>query len=417
MTHERMLIAGGGLAGATAAKTLRSEGFAGPVTLLASEERIPYLRPPLSKEFLLGKADEDSVPVVPAGWYEENDVELLLGNPAMGIDAGNRTVTLQDGRTLDYAKLLIATGAQPRRIPLPGIDLEGVMTFRTFEDSLRLQSLLRDGGKHVVMVGSGWIGMELAAAGRSYGNDVVLLGLEEIPLSAAIGPELGNYFRALHEENGVSFRLPASASAIEGNDGHVSGVRTNAGEVLPADIVIIAVGVVPDTSLAETAGLSLDNGVLVDSALRSSTPDILAAGDVANALHPFTGEHHRSEHWANALNGGKVAAKTMLDQNAALDVVPYFYTDQFTLSMEYSGFPSLTSGVEPVIRGSLDDGSFIAFWMRDGQKEQGEVVAGMSVNMRRVQKPIKALISGRVPVDITRLTDADVPLEELLPHA
>ncbi|BCW07260.1 FAD-dependent oxidoreductase [Arthrobacter sp. NtRootA1] len=417
MTHERMLIAGGGLAGATAAKTLRSEGFAGPVTLLASEERIPYLRPPLSKEFLLGKADEDSVPVVPAGWYEENDVELLLGNPAMGIDAGNRTVTLQDGRTLDYAKLLIATGAQPRRIPLPGIDLEGVMTFRTFEDSLRLQSLLRDGGKHVVMVGSGWIGMELAAAGRSYGNDVVLLGLEEIPLSAAIGPELGNYFRAFHEENGVSFRLPASASAIEGNDGHVSGVRTNAGEVLPADIVIIAVGVVPDTSLAETAGLSLDNGVLVDSALRSSAPDILAAGDVANALHPFTGEHHRSEHWANALNGGKVAAKTMLDQNAALDVVPYFYTDQFTLSMEYSGFPSLTSGVEPVIRGSLDDGSFIAFWMRDGQKEQGEVVAGMSVNMRRVQKPIKALISGRVPVDITRLTDADVPLEELLPHA
>ncbi|WP_416416893.1 NAD(P)/FAD-dependent oxidoreductase [Paenarthrobacter aromaticivorans] len=416
MTHERMLIAGGGLAGATAAKTLRSEGFAGPVTLLASEERIPYLRPPLSKEFLLGKADEDSVPVVPAGWYEENDVELLLGNPAMGIDAGNRTVTLQDGRTLDYAKLLIATGAQPRHIPLPGIDLEGVMTFRTFEDSLRLQSLLRDGGKHVVMVGSGWIGMELAAAARSYGNDVVLLGLEEIPLSAAIGPELGNYFRALHEENGVSFRLPASASAIEGNDGHVSGVRTNAGEVLPADIVIIAVGVVPDTSLAETAGLSLDNGVLVDSALRSSAPDILAAGDVANALHPFTGEHHRSEHWANALNGGKVAAKTMLDQNAALDVVPYFYTDQFTLSMEYSGFPSLTSGVEPVIRGSLDDGSFIAFWMRDGQKEQGEVVAGMSVNMRRVQKPIKALISGRVPVDITRLTDADVPLEELLPH-
>lgn len=415
MTHERMVIAGGGLAGATTAKTLRSEGFTGPITLLASEERIPYLRPPLSKEFLLGKADEDSVPVMPAGWYEENDVELLLGNPAVGIDAGNRTVTLQDDRTLDYAKLLIATGAQPRQIPLPGAELEGVMTFRTFEDSLRLQSLLRDGGKRVVMVGSGWIGMELAAAARSYGNDVVLLGLEEIPLSAAIGPELGNYFRALHEENGVSFRLPASAAAIEGKEGQASAVRTNTGEVLPADIVIIAVGVVPDTSLAETAGLRLDNGVVVDSALRSSASDILAAGDVANALHPFTGEHHRSEHWANALNGGKVAAKTMLDQNAALDVVPYFYTDQFTLSMEYSGFPTLTSGVEPVIRGSLDDGSFIAFWLRDGQKEQGEVVAGMSVNMRRVQKPIKSLISGRVPVDVTRLTNPDVPLEELLP--
>lgn len=415
MTHERMVIAGGGLAGATAAKTLRSEGFPGPVTLLASEERIPYLRPPLSKEFLLGKDDEDSVPVVPAGWYEENDVELLLGNPASGIDAGSRTVTLKDGRSLDYAKLLIATGAQPRQIPLPGTDLEGVMTFRTFGDSLRLQSLLRDGGRRVVMVGSGWIGMELAAAARTYGNDVVLLGLEEIPLSAAIGPELGNYFRALHEQNGVSFRLPASAAGIEGKDGRATAVRTDTGEVLPADIVIIAVGVVPDTSLAETAGLTLDNGILVDSALRTSAPDILAAGDVANALHPFTGEHHRSEHWANALNGGKVAAKTMLDQNAALDVVPYFYTDQFTLSMEYSGFPSLATGVEPVIRGSLDDGSFIAFWMRDGRKEQGEVVAGMNVNMRRVQKPIKALISGRVQVNVAHLTSPDVPLEDLLP--
>jgi NADPH-dependent 2,4-dienoyl-CoA reductase/sulfur reductase-like enzyme len=410
-----MVIAGGGLAGATAAKTLRSEGFGGPVTLLASEERIPYLRPPLSKEFLLGKDDEDSVPVVPAGWYEENDVELLLGNPAAGIDAGSRTVTLKDGRSLDYAKLLIATGAQPRQIPLPGMDLEGVMTFRTFGDSVRLQSLLRDGGRRVVMVGSGWIGMELAAAARTYGNDVVLLGLEEIPLSAAIGPELGNYFRELHEENGVSFRLPASAAGIEGKDGRATAVRTNTGEVLPADIVIIAVGVVPDTSLAQTAGLTLENGILVDSALRTSSPDILAAGDVANALHPFTGEHHRSEHWANALNGGKVAAKTMLDQNAALDVVPYFYTDQFTLSMEYSGFPSLTSGVEPVIRGSLDDGSFIAFWIRDGEKEQGEVVAGMSVNMRRVQKPIKALISGRVKVNVESLTSPDVPLEDLLP--
>ncbi|BCW46195.1 FAD-dependent oxidoreductase [Arthrobacter sp. StoSoilB5] len=415
MAHERMVIAGGGLAGATTAKTLRADGFGGPITVLAAEERIPYLRPPLSKEFLLGKAEEDTVPVVPAGWYEENDVELLLGSPAAGIDARSRAVTLKDGRSLDYAKLLIATGAQPRQIPLPGTHLEGVMTFRTFGDSLRLRSLLRDGGRRVVMVGSGWIGMELAAAARSYGNDVVLLGLEEIPLSSAIGPELGNYFRALHEGNGVSFRLPASAAGIEGKDGRATAVRTNTGEVLPADIVIIAVGVVPDTSLAETAGLTLDNGILVDSALRTSAPDILAAGDVANALHPFTGEHHRSEHWANALNGGKVAARSMLDHDVELDVVPYFYTDQFTLSMEYSGFPSLTSGVAPVIRGSLDDANFIAFWIRNGEKEQGEVVAGMSVNMRRVQKPIKALISGRVQVNVANLTNPDVPLEDLLP--
>lgn len=260
------------------------------------------------------------------------------------------------------------------------------------------------------MIGSGWIGMELAAAARTYGNDVTLLGLEDIPLSAAIGPELGLYFQRLHEDQGVSFRLPASAVGIDGQDGKATAVRTNTGEMLPADVVIVAVGVVPDTALAEAAGLEIRNGILVDAGLRSSAPDVLAAGDVANALHPFTGEHHRSEHWANALNGGKVAPKSMMGQDARLDVVPYFYTDQFSLSMEYSGFPSLTFGIPPVIRGSLDEGSFIAFWLREGN-----VVAGMSVNQSRVQKPIKALISNRVPVDVAKLTDPGVPLDELVP--
>ncbi|WP_144659769.1 NAD(P)/FAD-dependent oxidoreductase [Paenarthrobacter nicotinovorans] len=412
MAHEAIVIVGGGLAGATAAKTLRTEGYAGALTLLGAEARTPYIRPPLSKEFLLGKADEESVEVVPGDWYRENDVELLLGATATGFDPGSHTVTLADDRTLQYGKLLLATGAQPRRIPLPGADLDGVMTFRTFQDSLKLRSLLADGGRKVVMVGSGWIGMELAAAARSYGNDVTLLGLEEIPLSAAIGPELGSYFRRVHEEQGVNFRLPASAAAIEGREGRATAVRTDSGETLPADVVIIAVGVVPDTALAEDAGLELGNGILVDAGLRTSAPDVLAAGDAANALHPFTGGHHRSEHWANALNGGKVAAKSMLGQDAVLDVVPYFYTDQFTVSMEYSGYPSLASGASPVIRGSMEEGSFIAFWL-----QQDRVVAGMSINQRRVQKPIKALISGRVAVDAGRLTDPEVPLEELLPEA
>ncbi|MDI2035060.1 NAD(P)/FAD-dependent oxidoreductase [Paenarthrobacter nitroguajacolicus] len=411
MANEHIVIAGGGLAGATAAKTLRTEGYAGAVTLLMTETRTPYIRPPLSKEFLLGKADADSVEVVPAPWYQENDVELLLGVSAGGLDPGRHTVALDDGRTLQYSKLLIATGAQPRRIPLPGADLDGVMTFRTFNDSLKLQSLLAGGGKNVVMVGSGWIGMELAAAARTYGNQVTLLGLEDIPLSAAIGPELGKFFRQVHEDQGVSFRLPASAAAIEGRDGRATAVLTDSGETLPADVVIIAVGVVPDTALAETAGLAVRNGILVDAGLNTSATDVLAAGDVANALHPFTGEHQRSEHWANALNGGKVAARSMMGQDAVLDVVPYFYTDQFTVSMEYSGYPSLASGTSPVFRGAMEDGSFIAFWLR-----QDRVVAGMNVNQRRVQKPIKSLISRRVAVDVKRLTDPGVALEELLPE-
>ncbi|WP_284979767.1 FAD-dependent oxidoreductase [Arthrobacter sp. fls2-241-R2A-200] len=411
MTQEPMVIVGGGLAGATAAKTLRADGYDGGILLLGAEERIPYLRPPLSKEFLLGKANEDAVPVVPEGWYSEHDVELLLGSRAAGIDTAAHRVTTADGRVLPYSKLLLATGSQPRHLPLPGSELDGAMTFRTFDDSLKLQSLIKGGGRNVLMIGSGWIGMELAAAARTYENNVTLLGLEDIPLSAAIGPELGKYFQQLHTAQGVSFRLPASAAAIEGTDGRVTAVRTNTGEILPADVVVIAVGVVPDTALAETGGLTLRNGILADASLRTSAPDVFAAGDVANALHPFTGEHQRSEHWANALNGGKVAARSMLGQDAVLDVVPYFYTDQFSTSMEYSGFPALSSGLVPLIRGSLEEGSFIAFWVREGQ-----VVAGMSVNQSRVQKPIKALIAGRVQVDRARLIDAGTALEDLLPR-
>ncbi|MFH5878112.1 NAD(P)/FAD-dependent oxidoreductase [Arthrobacter sp. NA-172] len=409
MDTEHIVIVGGGLAGATAAKTLRAEGFQGKVTVVCAEDEQPYLRPPLSKEFLLGKAGEDTVPVLPDGWYRENDVGLLLGEAAVAANPAAHAVLLRSGTELQFSKLLIATGAQPRRIPLPGSDLAGVMTFRTFNDSRRLKEELAAGGKKVVMVGSGWIGMELAAAASSYGNTVTLLGLEDVPLSTAIGPELGGFFRSLHEKHGVQFRLPASAAEITGV-GKAEAVVTNSGEVLPADLVVTAVGVVPDTALAEAAGLDIRNGIVVDSSLRTSSPDVFAAGDVANALHPFTGEHHRSEHWSNALNGGKVAAKAMLGQDVMLDIVPYFYTDQFDVSMEYSGYPTLAAGAVPVIRGSLEENSFIAFWLRDGA-----VVAGMNVNQQRVQKPIKALISGRVQVDVGRLTDPAVPLDQLLP--
>ncbi|MEO3942469.1 FAD-dependent oxidoreductase [Paenarthrobacter nicotinovorans] len=410
MAQERMVIAGAGLAGATAAKTLRAEGYEGPITLVGAENRNPYIRPPLSKEFLLGKAEADTAEVVPADWYARNDVELLLASPAHGVDTRNHEVVLATGRTLGYSKLLLATGALPRTIPLPGSELQGVMTFRTFEDSLKLRGLLADGGRNVVMIGSGWIGMELAAAARTYGNDVTLLGLEDIPLSAAIGPALGACFQRVHTSHGVHFRLPASAAGIEGRKGTATAVRTSTGETIPADVVIIAVGVVPDTSLAGSAGIALRNGILVDAGLRSSAQDVFAAGDAANALHPFTGEHQRSEHWANALNGGKVAAKSMLGQAAVLDVIPYFYTDQFELSMEYWGFPTLATGIEPVIRGSMADAGFMAFWLNDGL-----VVAGMSINQTKVQKPVKALISGRVRVDVAGLTDPGVPLEELIP--
>jgi 3-phenylpropionate/trans-cinnamate dioxygenase ferredoxin reductase subunit len=414
MDVGNIVIIGGGLAGATAARTLRMDGFSGPVVLLAGEPHHPYLRPPLSKEYLLGKAGDDALPVVPKGWYDENAVELRLEVPATQLDPSARTVRLADGSRLEYASLLLATGARPRSIPLPGSDLDGVTSFRTVEDSRRLRASFAVGGQNIVMIGPGWIGMELAAAASSYGNTVTLIGSAEVPLGSAIGPELGTFFRSLHEANGVRFRLPAPAAEIQGRSGRVTAVLTDAGEVLPADLVVTAVGAIPEVALAEAAGIRLRNGILTDASLRTSAPGVFAAGDVANAVHPFTGEHHRSEHWSNALNGGKVAAKAMLGQDAVLDAVPYFYTDQFDVSMEYSGFPTLVSGA-PVIRGSLEAKEFVAFW-QDG----GRVVAGMSVNWPRSAKPqkaIKALITSRSPVAPEALADADVPLDQLLPAA
>lgn len=413
-----IVIVGAGLAGATAARTLRSEGYSGPVILIGSEGHNPYIRPPLSKDYLLGKEGEDKAAVVPRDWYEENDVDLRLGASVTGIRPDAGTVLLNDGTALPYQSLLLATGAVPRTIPLPGNELSGVTTFRTLDDSRWLRKSLDQGGKNVVMIGSGWIGMELAAAAATYGNNVTLLGLEDVPLAAAIGPELGRFFRSLHEAHGVDFRLPASAHELRSSDGAVSAVVTDSGEVLPADVVVIAVGVEPAVGLAHTAGLKVDNGILTDASLRTSVPGIFAAGDVANALHPFTGEHYRSEHWSNALNGGKVAARAMLGQDATHSTIPYFYTDQFEVSMEYSGFPALATGTEPVIRGSLEDKEFIAFWQRDSR-----VVAGMSVNWPRTegpgaQKVIKALISGRHPVGPERLADASTGLDQvLLPEA
>ncbi|WLQ06674.1 NAD(P)/FAD-dependent oxidoreductase [Arthrobacter oryzae] len=406
---EDIVIAGAGLAGATAARTLRSEGFSGRITLIGSELHHPYLRPPLSKDYLLGTAGEDAVPVAPEAWYTENDVDLRLGTHVAAIDPGARTVHLSSGGSLEYGALLLATGAVPRRMQLPGSGLDGVSTFRTLDDSRRLREQISTGGKNLVMIGSGWIGMELAAAATTYGNHVTLLGLEDIPLAAAVGPELGAFFRSVHEANGVRFRLGTTASELRGDAGRVTAVVTGSGDVLPADIVVIAVGVLPETALAEAAGLALDNGILADASLRTSVRGIFAAGDVANALHPFTGQHHRSEHWSNALNGGKIAAKSILGQDAQLDTIPYFYTDQYDVSMEYSGFPSLAAGAEPVIRGSLASREFIAFWQHEGR-----VVAGMNVNVPRTQKAIKALVSSRAPVNAARLADPAVALDQLL---
>ncbi|MET0886070.1 MAG: FAD-dependent oxidoreductase [Mycetocola sp.] len=406
-THK-FVIVGAGLAGATAAKTLRENGFAGRIQLIGSERHMPYIRPPLSKDFLSGAATRDSVEVESPDWYRDNDVELTLQTDAVTLDPASHRLELTGAGWIDYDALLLATGSTPRRLGIPGADLPEVHYLRTVDQAETLRALLADGDKRLVLVGSGWIGMEVASVARSLGNDVTILERDPIPLANALGDELGQMFAELHAEHGVVLRPSVRVAEITGDNGHVRGVRLDDGEILPADLVLVGVGVLPNVQLAEAAGLAVDNGVLVDSSLRTSNPDIHAAGDIANAMHPLIGQRLRSEHWANALNSGAAAARSMLGQSVSFDDVPYFYTDQFDLGMEYSGYSPLTRGARIVYRGDRQGRMFISFWVADDR-----VVAGMNVNVWDVNEAVQGIIRRGNRVDAARLADETIPLEEL----
>ena len=407
-TPAHIVIVGGGLAAASAAKELREQGFAGSIRVIAGETHAPYIRPPLSKGYLQGKEGLDAVYVHPVEWYGEHDIELVTGVRAESVDAEKHTVTLADGTSVPYDKLLLATGSMPRRLGIEGAELAGVHYLRTLDDSQALHELLAAGGKRLVLIGSGWIGMEVGATARELGNEVTILEREAIPLAGAIGDELGTMFAEVHREHGVRIRPLVDVAKIVGENGRAMGVMLADGEVVPADAVLIGVGAVPDVALAESADLTIDNGIVVDASMRTSDPDIFAAGDVANAFHPLAKSYLRSEHWANALYGGPVAARAMLGQEAEFDRIPYFYTDQFELGMEYSGYGALTRGAELVIRGDQASREFVAFWVRDGR-----VVAGMNVNVWDVNKQVQRLIRSEVVVDVARLADPSVGLETL----
>jgi 3-phenylpropionate/trans-cinnamate dioxygenase ferredoxin reductase component len=401
------VIVGASLAGAKAAETLREEGFDGAVVLIGAEDQLPYERPPLSKGYLLGKDARDSIFVHDAGWYPEHDVDLRLATTVRSIDRPGHRVELAGGEQVPYDRLLITTGAAPRRLGIPGADLGGVLYLRTAADSERLQAALRGGGK-VVIAGAGWIGLETAAAAREYGCEVTIVEPEAVPLQRSVGPELGEVFAKLHRSHGVTFRFGEGLSELTGPGGAVTAAVTSAGEELPADIVIIAVGVTPNAEVAADAGLEVSNGILVDEALRTSDPDIFAAGDVANAFNPVLGRRIRVEHWANALNGGPAAARSMLGQDVSYDRVPYFFSDQYDLGMETAGLPEPGTYDDVVYRGDEESGEFVAFWLADRV-----VVAGMNVNVWDVNEDIQALIRSGTEVDPDRLADPDVSLADL----
>lgn len=415
--HQTFVIVGAGLAGAKAAETLRSEGFTGRVILIGDERDHPYERPPLSKGYLTGSAERDSVFVQQPGWYAEHDVELHLGQPVVQLDKDARSVTLGDGTTLMYDKLLLATGAEPRRLDIPGTDLAGVHHLRRLAHSDRLKSTLaslgRDNG-HLVIAGAGWIGLEVAAAARGYGAEVTIVEPDPTPLYRVLGPELGAVFTDLHVEHGVRFHFGAKLTEITGQDGMVLAAVTDDGQEHPAHDVLAAIGAAPRTALAEAAGLAMaareeGGGVAVDAALRTSDPHIFAAGDIANAEHPLLGHRVRVEHWANALNGGPAAARSMLGQDVSYDRVPYFFSDQYDLGMEYSGHAAPGTYDQVVCRGDVGKRQFIAFWLHEGR-----VLAGMNVNVWDVTEQIQHLIRSGRPVDPEALSDPSVPLTSFL---
>jgi 3-phenylpropionate/trans-cinnamate dioxygenase ferredoxin reductase subunit len=400
-------IVGAGLAGAKAAEALCTEGFDGRIVLFGAEPRPPYERPPLSKGYLQGSSDRATVYVHPPQWYTDHQVELRLDTPVAAIDRRAHEIVTGDDSRLRYDKLLLATGATPRRLPVPGADLDGVRYLRTLEDSDLLKSAFRPTAK-VVIIGGGWIGLETAAAARAAGAEVTVLERAELPLLRVLGPRVAKVFVDLHRDHGVDLRCQTTVKAIRpaaGDPSSAGAVLLTDGTELEADVIVVGIGVTPNVELARSCGLNVDNGVLVNRHLVTADGDILAAGDVANAYHPLLHRQLRVEHWANALHQPVIAAKTMLGETASYDRLPYFFTDQYDLGMEYTGYTDPDGHDQVVIRGDTTIRQFIAFWLNDGR-----LTAAMNVNVWEVTEPIRELIRSGAHVDANRLTDIDVPL-------
>lgn len=389
---DTFVIVGGGLAGAKAAETLRTEGFAGRVVLVGAEPDRPYERPPLSKGYLLGDDERDSVFVHPEGWYAENSVELRAKTRATRIDRAAHEVELEGGERVGYTKLLLATGSSPRRLRVDGNNLDGVHYLRRLSHSEGIRDAFAGGGR-VVVVGAGWIGLETAAAARKQGCEVTVVEPSPTPLHLPLGPEMGEFFAGVHRDHGVDLRLGVGVTGFRGT-GRVEAVVTDGGE-FAADAVVVGIGARPNTELAEEAGLEVDDGVLVDGSLRTADPDIFAAGDIASSPSAVYGRRIRVEHWATALNGGPVAAKAMLGQDVSYDDLPYFFSDQYDVGMEFTGWFAPGGYDEVVTRGDLAGQAFRAYWLAGGR-----VVAGMHVNLwDDGVGPFQELIQGGRPVN------------------
>lgn len=399
------VIIGGGLAGGSAAATLRADGFDGRVVLVGSEPEEPYIRPPLSKEYLRGEADESSLRVNEPALYREQEIELRLGVSVAAIEPGAKEIVLEDGERIAYDAALLATGAEPRRLTLPGAELDRVHYLRTRSDSDALRAGLQ-GAARVVVIGAGWIGCEVAASARQLGVEVSLVGRSGLLLEHVLGDRLGAFYRDVHLEHGVDLRLENAVTRIEGAESAERVVLAD-GETIDCDLVVAGIGVTPRIELARAARIEVGDGVLVDGQLQTGAPGIFAAGDIANFAHPLYGNRRmRVEHWANAGDQGPFAARAMLGSSDVWQRVPYFYSDQYDVGMEFAG--DLETADRLVVRGDIDAHEFIAFWLAGDR-----LVAGMNVNVWDVSDSIQSLISKGSHVDDAQLGDVEISLESL----
>jgi 3-phenylpropionate/trans-cinnamate dioxygenase ferredoxin reductase component len=397
------VVIGANLCGGTVVQTLRQEGFDGRIVLVGEEPELPYERPPLSKEYLRGEQPLDRLFLQPPSWYEQNDVELRLGIRATGVDPAERTIELSDGERLDYDALLLATGGRPRR--LPGEPLERVLYLRVIGDSDRVRSQLVS-GRRVVVVGAGFIGAEVAASARALGVEVTCLEMLEVPLERALGKEIGHIYGEIHREHGVDLRTGEGVESIEETDGGMR-VRTTKGAEIEGDAVVVGVGIQPNVELGESAGVKIDNGIVVDEFCRTSVDGIYAAGDVSNHFCPVFGRHIRVEHFDNAIKHGSAAARNMMGRTEAYDDPHWFWSDQFEHNLQYAGYA--TEWDDIVIRGSTEERNFVAFYLK------GEVIlAALGLNRGKDVRRTMKLIRERAKPDPKLLRDEDVDLRKLV---
>jgi 3-phenylpropionate/trans-cinnamate dioxygenase ferredoxin reductase component len=402
---RRIVILGSGLAGASAAGELRAKGFSGEVVLIGKEPHRPYELPALSKGILLGDTTDPDW-VHDEDFYAKNDIELRLSTTIREVQLGEHAVVDDAGASLPFDRLLLATGSSPRSLGVPGADLDGLRTLRTLDDSRALRAALTPGTR-MVIIGAGWIGCEVAAAARKHEVEVTIVERLPLPLHPVLGDPIGAVFRDLHTENGVTWRLDTGLAEFTGEGGRVTGVRLDDGSALPADLVVVAIGAIPRVALAHAAGLELSDsvpggGVDTDATLRTSAPDVFAAGDIAAQFHPRYGRRIRIEHWANAKNQGAHVAGNLLDAAEPYTGSPYFFSDQYDLGMEVRGLANPFRD-ELVVRGDLAGREFIAFWLRDGS-----VNAAMNVNLWDDGDALQALVDNQTRVEPQDLQQADL---------